>query len=198
MRFDSRIQCDGGSSVFAGPVAAVSYSAAGPCRPRAASRWLSRCPECARLLRAYAVREIRKEAAASWREYLLFVAARFFAPGDVVHRIAVATFPWRRNAQCLRPIDAREMARSETRLASRFLFGKGFHDFFRSDGDLIDPHSDSVVDGIGDRGHDREKRALPDFLSAKWAARIRFLDQLGDHFGHIQRGWTLVFQDRRE
>src|SRR5260370_30812915 len=83
-----------------------------------------------------------------------------FTPGNIIHRVAVATFPWRRNAQSFRPIDVREMDWSKTRVASRFLFGEGFHDFFRSDGDFIDPHTDSVVDGVGNRRHDRQKRAL--------------------------------------
>src|SRR5882757_7978979 len=80
-------------------------------------------------------RGIRKVAAASWREHLLFLLTRFLPAGNVVHRVAVATFPRRRDAQCLRPIDMREMARSITRVTSRFLFRKRLHDFFRSDGD---------------------------------------------------------------
>src|SRR5882762_10673522 len=101
----SRIERDAGSRASAALVAAVSCSAAGPCRRRAAWHWPSRRPECARLLRASAARGIRKVAAASWREYVLFLLARFLPAGDVVHRVAVATFPWRRDAQCLGPMD---------------------------------------------------------------------------------------------
>src|SRR6266851_4156445 len=198
MQGGSNFQCDGGSSASAGPVAAVSCSAAGPCRPRAASHWFSRRPECTRLLRACAARGIRKEAIASWREYVLFLPARFFAEGNIVHRVAVAPFPRWRDAQSLRPIDIRKMARSKTRVTSRFLFGKSFHDFFRSDGNFINPHSDGIINGVGHGRHDRQERALTDFLRAKRAAGIRFLDQFSDHFGHVERGWTLVFQDRGE
>src|SRR6267154_2394219 len=130
--------------------AAISCSAAGPCRPRAASHWPSRRPESARLLRAFAERGIRKEAAASWREYLLFLLARFLPAGDVVHCVSVAPFPRWRDAQCLRPIHMREMARSKARLTSCFFFGKRLHDFFRSDRNFINSHSDSIVDGVGD------------------------------------------------
>ncbi len=76
-------------------------------------------------------------------------------------------------------MDMRKIGRSNTRVTSRFLFGKGFHNFFRSDGNLINPHTDSVVDGVGDCGHDRQKRTLTDFFRSKRAAGIRFLDQLG-------------------
>src|SRR5260370_7141153 len=87
---------------------------------------------------------------------------------------------------------------SKTRVASRFLFGEGFHDFFRSDGDFIDPHTDSVVDGVGNRRHDRQKRALTNFLRAKRPARIRLFNQLSNHFRHVERGRALVFQNRRK
>src|SRR5260370_15902628 len=139
------MESDAGSSASEALVAAVSCSAAGPCRRRAAWHWPSRRPECARLLRACAARGIRKEAAASWREYLLFLLARFLPAGNVVHRVAVAPFPRRRDAQSLRPIYMREMARSKTRVTSRFLFRKRLHDFFRSDGAFSDAHSDRIV-----------------------------------------------------
>src|SRR5260370_40805812 len=126
-----RIRCDGGSSAFAVLVGGVSCSAAGRCRLRAAWHWLSRCPEGARLLQACAVRGIQKEADASWPEHVLFLPPRFFAPGNIVYCVAVAAFPWRRNTQCLRPIAVREMRWSKTRGTSRFLFGEGFHEFFR-------------------------------------------------------------------
>src|SRR5260370_75359 len=198
IQFRSSFECDASSSASAEPVAAVSCSAAGPCRPLAALHWSSRRRGCAWLLQACAARGIRKEAAASWREYLHFLLARFFAPGNIVYRVAVAPFPRRRNTKGFRPIDMRKMARSKTRVTSRFLFGRRLHDFFRSDGDFITPHSDSIVDSIGDRRHDREKRTLTHFLRSKRAAGIRFLDQLGDHFGHIERGGALVLQDRRK
>src|SRR6202158_468189 len=198
IQFRSRIECDADSSASAALVAAVSCSAAGRCRPRAASHWPSRRPECARLLRVCAARGIRKEAAASWREYLLFLLAMFLSTGSIVHRVAISPFPRRRDTQSLGPIHMREMGRSITRVTSRFFFGKRLHDFFGSDGNFINPHSDSIVDGVGDRGHDRQERALTDFLRAKRAAGIRFLDQLREHFGHIQRGRALVFQDRGE
>src|SRR6202521_4143517 len=149
IQFRSRMECGAGSSASAALVAASSCSAAGLCRPRAAWHWPSRRPECAWLLRAFAARGIQKVAAASWREYLLFLLARFLPAGNV-HRVAVATFPGRRDAQRLGPMDVREMARSKTWVTSRFLFGKRLHDFFRSDGDFINPHPDSIVDG-GDR-----------------------------------------------
>src|SRR2546421_11431577 len=170
----SRIRCDAGSSASAVLVAAVSCSAAGLCPRRAAWHWPSRRPECARLLRASAARGIQKVAAASWREYLLFLLARFLPAGNVVYRVAVAPFPRRRDAQCLGPMDVREMARSKTRVTSRFLFGKRLHDFFRSDGDFINPHPDGIVDGVRDRGHDRQARALADFFCVKKVALIMF------------------------
>src|SRR5260370_18916659 len=195
MRRGSSFKCDEGSLASAEPVDAASCSAGGPCRPRVASRWPSRRLKCARLLRACAARGIRKEVAASWREYLLFLPARFFAAGNIVHRVAVAPFPGRRDAQCLWPIDMREMARTKTWLTARSFFGKGFHDFFGSDGDFVDTNSHGVVDGIGHRRHDRQKRALTGFLSAQRAARIGLLDQLGDYFGHIERGRALILKD---
>src|SRR6266478_4378298 len=116
-----RIGCDGDSSAFAELVDGVSCSAASRCRLRAAWHWLSRRPECARLLQACAVRGIQKEADASWREHLLFLPPRFFAAGNIVYRVAVAAFPRRRNTQSLRPIDVRKMGWSKTRVAARFL-----------------------------------------------------------------------------
>src|SRR5260370_15608747 len=177
-RCHSRIRCDGGSSAFAGLVGGVSCSAASRCRLRAAWHWLSRRPECARLLQACAAREIQKEADASWREHLLFLPTRFFAPGNIVYRVAVAAFPGRRNTQSLRPVDVRKMGWSKTRVASRFLFGEGFHAFFRCDGDFIDSHTDSVVDAIGNRRHDRQQRALIDFLPATRSALIMLFHRL--------------------
>src|SRR5438034_10085063 len=79
-----------------------------------------------------------------------------------------------------------KMTWAETRLASRLFFGKGFHNFFRSNGDFVDAHPDSVVHGIGNRRHDWQERALPYLLCAEWALRIRFFYQFGDHFGHVQ------------
>src|SRR5260370_30812916 len=76
-----RIRCDGGSSAFAVLVGGVSCSAAGRCRLRSAWHWLSRHPECARLLRACVARETQKEADASWREHLFFLAARLSRRG---------------------------------------------------------------------------------------------------------------------
>src|SRR6266849_915015 len=173
IQYRSRIGCDAGSSAFAVLVGGASCSAAGPCHPRAAWHWLSRRPECARLPRACVARGIQKEASASWREYLLFLSGRFLATGNIVYRVAVAPLPRRRDAQGLRPIDARKISWSKTRVTSSFLFGESLHDFFRSDGDLIDPHADSVVDGIRDGRHDRQQRALTDFFRAKRAVRIR-------------------------
>src|SRR6267154_1644783 len=192
------IRCDGGSSAFAVLVGAVSYSAAGPCRPRAAWHWLSRCPECARLLQACAAREIQKEADASWREHLLFLPPRFFAAGNVVYRVAVASLPRRRNAQSLRPIDVREMGWSKTRVTSCVFFGEGLHDFFRCDWDFVDSHTDSVVDGVGNRRHDRQQGTLTDLFCPKRPARIWLFNQFGNHFGHVERSRALVFQDGRE
>src|ERR1700719_5297567 len=146
IQFRSRIECDAGLSASAALVAAFSCSAAGRCRQRAASHWPSRRPECARLLRAFAARGIRKEADASWREYLLFLLASFLPAGGVVHRVAVAPLPWRRHAQSLGPIDVRKMVRSKARLTSCFFFGERFHDFLRSGGDFINSHSDRIVD----------------------------------------------------
>src|SRR5882762_672856 len=191
-----RIGCAGGSRASAEPVAAVSCWAAGPCRLRAAWHWLSRRRGSAQLLGACAARGTGIEAASSWREYLLL--ARFLPAGNIVHRVAVASFPRRRDRESLRPIHMRKMARSKTRITSRFLFGKGFHDFFRSDGNFINPNSDGVVDGIGDRGHDRKERALTDFFSAKRAAGVRSFDELGDHFWHIERSRAFIFEDRGE
>src|SRR5437899_3099133 len=91
-----------------------------------------------------------------------------------------------------------KMTWAETRLASRLFFGKGFHNFFRCNGDFIDAHPNSVVHGIGNRGHDGQKRALPYLLCAEWALRIRLFDQLGDYFRHVQRRGALVFEDRTE
>src|SRR5713101_8783325 len=119
-----RIGCAGGSSAFAVLVGGVSCSEASRCRLRAAWHWLSRRPECARLLQACAAREIQKEADASWREHLLFLPPRFLAPGNIIYRVAVASLPRRRNAQSLRPINVREMVWSKTRVAARFLFGE--------------------------------------------------------------------------
>src|SRR5713101_4483865 len=133
---------DEDSSAFAEPVAAVSCWEAGPCRPRAASRLRLRHPGCARLPGVCAVREIRKAAGASWREHLLFFCARFRLPGNLVHRAAIAAFPWRRNAERFRPMDMREMAGSEARLMAGFLFGERLQDFFRCDGNFINPDSD--------------------------------------------------------
>src|SRR5258708_36753537 len=88
-----RIRCDGDSSVFAELVGGVSCSAAGPCRPRAAWHWLSRRPECARLLQSCAAHGIQKEAIASWREHLLFLPPRFFAAGDTAFVVYAASLP---------------------------------------------------------------------------------------------------------
>src|SRR6266550_3127483 len=44
----------------------------------------------------------------------------------------------------------------------------------------------------------RQGRALADFFGAKRAVRIRLFNQLGDHFGHVERGRALVFEDRGE
>src|SRR5258708_17973059 len=104
-----RIGCDGASSAFAELVDGVSCSAASRCRLRAAWHWLSRRPECARLLQACAVRGIQKEADASWREHLLFLPPRFFAAGDIVYLVAVPPFPRGGDTQSLPPLDAREM-----------------------------------------------------------------------------------------
>jgi len=60
-----------------------------------------------------------------------------FAGGEHRSPRAISTFPRRRNAQSLGPIDMREMARSITWVTSRFLFGKRLHDFFGSDGNFI-------------------------------------------------------------
>ena len=48
----------------------------------------------------------------------------------------------------------------------------------RRDRDLVDPHADGVVDGVGDRRHDRQQRPLPDLLGAERAVRVGVLDQI--------------------
>src|SRR5438552_8232480 len=105
--------------------------------------------------------------------------------------MAVAPFPWRRNAQGFRPMDMRKIGRSKTRVTSRFLFGKGFQNFFRSDGNLINPHTDGVVDGVGDCGHDREKRTLTDFFRSIRAARFRSSDNSVKTSGNTKGGGAL-------
>src|SRR5713101_1602515 len=140
----SMLPRDEDSSACAEPVAAVSCWESGPCRPRAASRLRLRHPGCARLPGACAGREIRKAAGASWREYLLFLHPSFRVPGNLIHRAAIAAFPWRRNAERFRPMDMREMAGSEARLTAGFLFGERLHDFFRRDGNFINPDSHGI------------------------------------------------------
>src|SRR5258708_11752045 len=122
----------------------------------------------------------------------------FFTTRNIVHCVAITTFPWWRNAERLRPVNIREMIRSETRFSSRSLFCKRLHYFFRGDWNFINPHSDSVVHGVGDRGHDRQERALTDFLRSKRAARVWLLNQLGDYIGHVEGRRALVFEDGRE
>src|SRR6266566_2759638 len=100
-----------------------------------------------------------------------------------------------RGAQGFWPVDMRKMARSKSRFTSSFLFGQRLHDFFRCYGNFIDPYSDGIVDSVSHRWHDWQKGPLPNFLCAKGPARIRFLDQLGDHVGHIERRRALVFKD---
>src|SRR5207245_1713976 len=152
-------------------------------------------PGFARLPPACAARRNPIEAAPSLREYLLFFWSRFRAPGNIVHCVSISSLPRRRNSQGFWPVDMRKMARSKSWFASSFLFGQRLHDFFRCYGNFIDPHSDGIVDRVGHRWHDWQKGPLPNFLCAKGPARIRFLDQLGDHIGHIERRRALVFKD---
>src|SRR2546430_12709876 len=86
-----------------------------------------------------------------------------------------------------------KMTWAETRLASRLFFGKGFHNFFRSNRNFVDAHPDSVVHGIGNRRHDWQERALPCLLCAEWALRIRFFDQRSEeHTSELQSQSNLV------
>src|SRR6267378_605088 len=113
---------------------------------------------------------------------------------DIVDSVAVAAFPRGRNAEHFRPIDMRKVARPIARIAARPFFRERFHYFLRSYRDFIDSNADGVVNRVGHGGHDGQKWTLTDFLGAKGATGIGFLDQLGDHFGHVERSGTLVFQ----
>src|SRR6267378_5837153 len=113
---------------------------------------------------------------------------------DIVDSVAVAAFPRGRNAEHFRPIDMRKVARPIARIAARPFFRERFHYFLRSYRDFIDSNADGVVNRVGHGGHDGQKWTLTDFLGAKGATGIGFLDQLGDHFGQVERSGTLVFQ----
>src|SRR6266571_8776792 len=191
----SNSECDADSSASVALAAAVSCSEASPCHRREASRSSSRHPGYARLLPVCAARGTRIEAAASWREYLLFFWSRFRAPGNIVHCVSISSLPRRRDAQGFWPVDMRKMARSKSWFTSSLLFSQRLHDFFRRYGNFIDPHSDGIVDRVSHRWHDWQKGPLPNFLCTKGPARIRSLDQLGDHIGHIERRRALVFKD---
>src|SRR5262245_29323515 len=74
--------------------------------------------------------------------------------------VAVAAFPGRQDERGRRIRNRGEALRTHALV----LVLQGLQYFVRRDRDLVDPHTDGVVDRVGDRRHDGEQRPLPDFF----------------------------------
>ena len=111
---------------------------------------------------------------------------------------AIPAFPGRRHFQRGGPGHSGETRWTDSRRFPGGLCVERAQHLLGRDRHLVDPDTDGVVDRIGDRRHDRQQRALPDFFGAERSARIRILDELSEHLGHVERRRALVLQHRRK
>ena len=95
------------------------------------------------------------------------------APSRRVARPAVPSLGRRRDPHRLGIRDAGKLRRAEARGLALRLRLQRRADLLGRDRDLVDPHADGVVDGVGDRGRNRQQRPLPDLLRAERAVRDR-------------------------
>src|SRR6059036_1560476 len=66
------------------------------------------------------------------------------------HSLSVSTFPRGGDARRLGPRDVGEMVGTVASGLALLLPSQCLEHLFRGDGDLVDPHADRVVDGVGD------------------------------------------------
>src|SRR6185503_18984958 len=106
--------------------------------------------------------------------------------------LAVALFPRRQDEGGLGVRNGREAFGADPLV---FLL-QGSQHLVGRDRDLVDAHTDRVVDRVRDRRHHRQQWSLPDFLGAVGTIRIRILDQRDFDLGHVERGEALVIEHR--
>src|SRR5205807_6985478 len=75
--------------------------------------------------------------------------------------LAVAAFPGRRHDERLRVGHRREVLRADARRFALSLQLQCLQNLVRRDRQLVDAHSDGVVNRVRHRGHDRQQRTLP-------------------------------------
>src|SRR6267154_2593694 len=114
-----------------------------------------------------------------------------------LHGFAVTAFPGCGHASRLWPRNLGKRRRSVASFFSPLLFPDGLENLLGSDGHLVYPDANGVVDRIGDRRHHRQERSLANLLRPERAVRVGIFDQIGDDVAHFERGGALVLEERR-
>src|SRR2546428_2673064 len=92
---------------------------------------------------------------------------------------SIASFPWRWDNARFGIFDLGKCRRTITRVLALLLFLQSLEHFLGSQRDLIDAHSDRIVNRVADRGGDRQQRPLSYFFGAKGSVGIGILYQVG-------------------
>src|ERR1051325_5206727 len=116
--------------------------------------------------------------------------------GHARHLAPVAAFVGREDFERLRPLDIGYGLGPVAAFFALCFFAQRREDFLGRDGHFVYADADGIVDGVGDRGHDGQERALSDLFRAERAVRVCVFDQVGLNIAHLKRRRALVFQER--